>query len=412
MSAPAVRYTSALPRVLFVDQSGQLGGAEFALLQLAEHCRSHSEVVLLADGPFRMRLEALGARVQVINDAKVWASPASVGFELLARAAGHRAAGPRSCGTRARVRRTVRQHAESACAGRAWQGAVSQACGLVSTRHPHARAFGPGATERHQVAVRLAVDHVIVNSQASARSLAALTGLAADSVPVVYNGIDASAFNRVDGTDIGSLRQRLGLPENDGLPVCSAASRRGKVSTLRSTRWRDCPMHTSFWSAHRYLVRMPMRSVCATTRTALGIAERVHFAGFQDDVPTWMKAMNVILHTSTEPEPFGRVIVEGMAAGRPVIAAAAGGVTEIVRHGRNGWLVKPGDAAALAEAIVALRADPALAQRLAQQALTDAQAEFSVERYLQRMMDALTAAMQRPGDRTNTQTSRENACRC
>jgi glycosyltransferase involved in cell wall biosynthesis len=63
-----------------------------------------------------------------------------------------------------------------------------------------------------------------------------------------------------------------------------------------------------------------------------------------------------------------------------------------VRHGRNGWLVKPGDATALADAIGALRADPALAQRLAQQALTDAQTEFSVEQYLQRMTQEIRQA--------------------
>jgi hypothetical protein len=61
----------ALPSVLFVDQSGQLGGAEFALLQLAGSCTARSEVVLLSDGPFRARLEALGAHVQVVNDARV-----------------------------------------------------------------------------------------------------------------------------------------------------------------------------------------------------------------------------------------------------------------------------------------------------------------------------------------------------
>jgi hypothetical protein len=59
------------PTVLFVDQSGQLGGAEFALLQLAGSCTARSEVVLLSDGPFRARLEALGAHVQVLNDARV-----------------------------------------------------------------------------------------------------------------------------------------------------------------------------------------------------------------------------------------------------------------------------------------------------------------------------------------------------
>jgi len=117
----------------------------------------------------------------------------------------------------------------------------------------------------------------------------------------------------------------------------------------------------------------------------LGVADRLIFAGFRDDMPAWMKAVDVILHTSTEPEPFGRVIIEGMAAGRPVIAAAAGGVTEIVQHRTNGWLVPPRDVAALADAIETLRAAPEMANRLAAQALDDVAQRFSVGAYLDQM---------------------------
>ncbi|MFM0174855.1 glycosyltransferase [Paraburkholderia sediminicola] len=67
-------------------------------------------------------------------------------------------------------------------------------------------------------------------------------------------------------------------------------------------------------------------------------------------------------------------------------------MTEIVRHGRNGWLVEPGDVTALVDAIGALRADPALAQRLAEQTPADAQTEFSVEQYLRRMTQAIRQA--------------------
>ncbi len=98
-----------------------------------------------------------------------------------------------------------------------------------------------------------------------------------------------------------------------------------------------------------------------------------------------MKAMNLILHTSTEPEPFGRVIIEGMAATRPVVAAAAGGVLEIVRHRENGWLVQPGDIAGFVEAIETLRLTPAFAQQLADQAFTDVQRHFSLDSYLKQM---------------------------
>jgi glycosyltransferase involved in cell wall biosynthesis len=71
--------------------------------------------------------------------------------------------------------------------------------------------------------------------------------------------------------------------------------------------------------------------------------------------------MDAVVHTSPEPESFARVIVAGIAATRPMIAAAAGGVTGIVRDGWDGGLLKSGVTTALADAIGTLRADPALA---------------------------------------------------
>ncbi len=58
--------------------------------------------------------------------------------------------------------------------------------------------------------------------------------------------------------------------------------------------------------------------------------------------------MDVVVHCSVAPEPFGRVLVEAMLAGKPVVASAAGGVMEIVEDGVTGFLVPPGDVAALA----------------------------------------------------------------
>jgi glycosyltransferase involved in cell wall biosynthesis len=81
-----------------------------------------------------------------------------------------------------------------------------------------------------------------------------------------------------------------------------------------------------------------------------------------------------------------------MAAARPVVAAAAGGVLEIVRHRENGWLVKPGDVAGYVEAIETLRTAPQLAQRLADQASADVQVHFTLDRYLQQLTDVIAAA--------------------
>jgi len=81
------------------------------------------------------------------------------------------------------------------------------------------------------------------------------------------------------------------------------------------------------------------------------VADRVHLLGFRNDIPRLMKAVDVVLHTSTSEEPFGRVIVEGMMAGTPVVATMGGGPDEIIDDRQTGLLVPAGDPEALSDAI-------------------------------------------------------------
>ncbi len=94
---------------------------------------------------------------------------------------------------------------------------------------------------------------------------------------------------------------------------------------------------------------------------SLGISDLVTFTGFRKDVQNMIADMDLIVHASTTGEPFGQVIIEGMAAGKPVIATDGGGVPEIVEDGKTGILVPMGDVQAMADAISRLLADPALA---------------------------------------------------
>ena len=91
----------------------------------------------------------------------------------------------------------------------------------------------------------------------------------------------------------------------------------------------------------------------------------VRFAGHTDDVATAYAASDVAVSASVQPESFGRVLAEAGAMGLPVVASDHGGAREILRHGETGWLVPPGDPAALADGIrIALAAaGPALAER-------------------------------------------------
>ncbi|NLE75863.1 MAG: glycosyltransferase family 4 protein [Chloroflexi bacterium] len=113
----------------------------------------------------------------------------------------------------------------------------------------------------------------------------------------------------------------------------------------------------------------------------LGLGGAVVFAGYRPDVLRLMTGMAAVVHCSTAPEPFGRVIIEGMAAGVPVVASNDGATPEIVENGVSGLLTPPGDAAALAAAMARLLAEPAWAQRLAAQGHAVFQERYTAEQH-------------------------------
>ena len=98
----------------------------------------------------------------------------------------------------------------------------------------------------------------------------------------------------------------------------------------------------------------------------LDIAERVEFRGFVPDIAAKLAEFDVLVHASRSAEPFGQVVVEGMAAGMPVIAANCGGPAEIIDPGVTGLLFSANEVDELASALVLLRSDPDLRQRLGQ----------------------------------------------
>ncbi|QDQ83402.1 glycosyltransferase family 4 protein [Paraburkholderia megapolitana] len=386
---PAENAGTQALTVLFVDQSGQLGGAEFALLSLAGLYASRGKVVLLSEGPFRTRLEALGVHVQVIGSKHVSnIHRQSMRFGWL-RALPGIASQVRAIAAEAKRFDVLFLNTQKAL--------VLGALGKPFHRRPviwylhdimSAQHFGFVQRVIVKWMVRHMVDRVVANSHASAQALAALTGCATDTLAVVHNGIDTSifdSFGTLDAGDIAALRRRLGLPEHvwlAGLFGRIAPWKGQHVAIAALARLHDVHLvlvGDALYGEHAYAQELH------SLAQRLGVTERVHFVGFRDDVPAWMKAMDVIVHTSTEPEPFGRVIVEGMAATKPVIATAAGGVTEIIRHRHNGWLVQLGDEKELADAVSTLRASPDLAQRLADQGRADAQRDFSLDGFLRKM---------------------------
>jgi len=111
----------------------------------------------------------------------------------------------------------------------------------------------------------------------------------------------------------------------------------------------------------------------------LGIADRVEFVGHSDGVAREMADMDIVVHSSVVPEPFGQVVVEAMAAGCAVIASDGGGPAEVITDDVDGLLVPMGDCEALRRALCRLAADPVLRRRLGAAAVSGAM-RFTPER--------------------------------
>lgn len=123
---------------------------------------------------------------------------------------------------------------------------------------------------------------------------------------------------------------------------------------------------------------------------AAGIGDRMTFAGHVSDVQEQLQRMDLLVHASVLPEPFGAVVIEGMAAGVALVAADAGGPREVITDGVDGLLYPPGDVAALAERLKLLADDQGLRERLGEAARERAR-DFDYERLAPLALDWLEA---------------------
>jgi glycosyltransferase involved in cell wall biosynthesis len=204
-------------------------------------------------------------------------------------------------------------------------------------------------------------------------------------VQAILNGIDLEKF-QPSQTARQEIREEFQLDQAEPVIgiVGQLTPRKGQLELVRAF----AQVLTQIPRATLLIVGAPLFNrdedyAALLRRTAgdLGIAERVLFTGPRSDVAALMQALDLIVINSSA-EPFGLVAVEAMACGTPMLAAASGGIPEIIEHGRNGWLIPPGDEPALADAVVYLSCQPALTAVLAVQAEAHVALHFSAERYL------------------------------
>ena len=374
-------------KILFVDHTAVMGGAELSLLDLATAYAQTSKVLLFESGVLQERLQQREVEVEI---AKVSTSildlRASGGLSALT-------AIPELWNTAGQVSREAKGY--DLILANSQKSFVAAALATLRNSPPVVWHLRDILTAKHfsrinrQVAVFLAnrfAKQVIVNSQATAKAFVAAGGKA-ELCHVVYNGFNFEKFDLVTTADTAQIRAKLGIGNASLVGLFSRLSYwKGQHILLEAVR-KLPQVHvmlvgTALFGEEEYVSQL--KELAALPE----LEGRVHSMGFRDDVPTLMKACNIVVHTSTEPEPFGRVIIEGQLAQKPVIASAAGGVLELIQDGINGYLFQPQDTVALRESIKRLIEDRELANKIAQQGYQDAKANFSLSTILESFQQA------------------------
>ncbi|MDB5310593.1 MAG: glycosyltransferase family 1 protein [Gemmataceae bacterium] len=390
-------------RILFLSPIGSIGGAERVLLSAVAGVRradptSTLRVIALTDGPLLAAAAALSAETEVVP---MPASLRSLGDSQM-RSAGRwgerlgllgRAALAVPDGGRylARLRTAVARarpdviHSNGIKTHLLSRVVVPRRTPVVWHLHDFygLRPLAARLLRRARGRVRAAI--------AISRAVAADAGRSLPGVPVVVvpNAVDLTTFGPGPADDLDRL---AGLP-----PAVPGTIRLGLVGTY--ARWKG---HLTVLDAAKalagshpdlpvrwYLVGGPIYHTAAQFTEAelrraaadRGVADRVGFIPFRPCPAGVYRGLDVVVHASTLPEPFGLTVAEAMACGRAVIVSAAGGAAELFTDGLDGVGVAPGDAAGLAAAAGRLASDAAFRARLGAAARATAEDRLDDARY-------------------------------
>jgi glycosyltransferase involved in cell wall biosynthesis len=184
-------------------------------------------------------------------------------------------------------------------------------------------------------------------------------GIAENRIFVVHSGIDT---NRFATSRTESLMGEFGLEEDERivLNVAHLAGHKGQSYLLRAV-----PLVLEEIPATRFFVvgGGDLRSELTRLAKDLSVQDKVVFTGFRDDVGGFYKIADLFVMSSLQ-EGLGTALLDALALGIPVVATAAGGITESVWHGKTGRLVPPGDPDALAKEIVYMLRHPEEAHKM------------------------------------------------
>ena len=392
-------------RVAFLSVSAAMGGSEVSLIELVRGMRAvapsfEAVVVVPREGPLAVRAREVGASVRILPMPGAlagfgeWSMRRGSGIArrgaALLGAAG--AAGPYQRELGALLEEIAPDIIHSNGFKLHILASRSAPPGIPLVWHIHEYV------EPRHLSLRLLRLHVsrVAAIVANSRSVAVDVATSLNSgtpVTAIYNAVDLDEFApRGPRADLDAL---AGMP-----PAPSGTIRIGLVATF--ARWKG---HDTFMraikelrsvNARAYVIGAPLYDTAGSQwsidelrsmAASLGVADRVGFTGFVDRPAAAMRALDVVVHASTQPEPFGLVIAEGMACGRAVVVSAAGGAVELVEPEVDALTFEPGDVPGLAGALMRLAGDAPLRARLGAAARESAMRRFPAEVFATRVLD-------------------------
>lgn len=348
--------------------AGQRGGAELMLLHLLRANKVTAKidysVVFLEDGPLVAEVKGLGYSVKVIQAGKLrqlhkylaavfsiyfWLKKEKIDIVMSWMTKAHLYAGPAAL--LAKINAVWWQH------GLPQAGSIDRSVGYIRAK---AILCCSEAAKAHQTKL---TPHIPCR--------------------VIHPAVDLNVYDSTHMPSKEEARKMLGLQDMKQVVGMVARLQRWKgVHIFVQAASQVARMYPDVhfvvvggehFSERDYPALLKDQSIQA------GIADKLHLVGHQSNVHAWVQSFDVLVHASVGTEPFGMVIIEGMALGKAVIATKAGGPLEIISDGENGLLVPPNDPAHLSSAINQLLQDNKYVNKLSH-AARDRASEFGTER--------------------------------
>ena len=400
-------------RILFVDQTGQLGGAELCLADLATHLRDQSTVLLFEAGPFQELLEKNGVHATVLTGGRKKAQ-----VRKNSKISTYVQALPGFIRLLVKVAR-VAQGFDVLYANTAKALIITAVAASILRKpflfHLHDIIDAQHFSRLNRWLLVTAANRatgIVANSEATAEAYRNAGGNSRNLV-VVPNGFHLERFRADVELLSREIRASIGIGDR---PLVGLFGRitpwkcqkvllqaLSQIPEVHAVIVGDALFTDEDQEYKRALVDLAER---------LGVAHRVHLTGFQSDILPFLKAVDLVVHCSVSPEPFGRVIVEAQLAGRPVIASRCGGPAEIIEDGVTGILVNPGDSGELVSAIQRLLNNRRWAETLARSGRDAAAQRFDLERILAEWTDFINRSVEgltRSGVKTATGVARRRS---